>query len=47
MKIDLYMENFVIFFFFVIILNHAKLTKLTTVLSWYILIAMSNQSFLE
>ena len=47
MKMDLYMENFVICYFFAIILNHAKLTKSTTVLSWYILIAMSNQSFLE
>ena len=45
MKMDLFMENFVISFF-AIILNHAKLTNFT-VSSWYLLIAMSNQSFLE
>ena len=45
MKMDLFMENFVIFVF-ATILNHAKLTNIT-VPSWYVLIAMSIKSFLE
>ena len=45
MKMDLFMEKFVIFVF-ATILNHAKVT-IFTVPTWYILIAMSIKSFLE